>query len=258
MNRIALLFAMLFGVSFASLMAAADPTELLDKPGKPVPVGSGIARDRIERVIELLGSKNRVRTDDHRTDLPVGYRTADQVVVYLGIQDLLREGDPVMDALTSHLDDKRYSVSFGGSDDRAVHASVGSVCGLIMFAYIWCYEDEGLLEVVTCDQHPVCAEGLGPFWKKNRGVPLWKIQIEMIDHQIDYFKNLDLATARPPEQRGRKPPMKTLVAMRATNVATLESLRKSIAAAQEPYFPKSIERPGQQFIWLPWQVWVSR
>ena len=80
----------------------------------------------------------------------------------------------------------------------------------------------------------------------------------MIDREIEYFKTLDLAKAGPPYRRARKPPLDVLVAMRARNVAKLEVLRATIIANREPYHPKSIEKPGRQFIWLPWQTWVSR
>ena len=99
--------------------------------------------------------------DDHHTDLPSGYRMEDQIVVYLAIQDLLQERDVAIDLLAHHLGDTRYSITFGSAEDDATHRSVGGVCTSIIAAYIWCYEDAGLLEVVTCDQHPVCAEGVG-------------------------------------------------------------------------------------------------
>jgi hypothetical protein len=80
------------------------------------------ARDRVETLIGLLASKNRVEMKDHRTDVPAGYRMGDQVVVFLAIQQLLQEGDVGIDVIVQHLNLTVY-FRFG------VVSSVGaSVC----------------------------------------------------------------------------------------------------------------------------------
>jgi hypothetical protein len=174
--------------------------------------------------------------------------------VFLAIQQLLQEGDSAFDALIGHFEDKRYSISYD-APSGIYDSSVGSVCKHIMRASIYCYEDLGTLKQFTSGQHyphEMAQLKLAGWWKQNRTKPLWRIQVAMIDHQIAYFKELDLAKAPPVHPLAERLPLKTLEELRSLNIARLEAMKAGIIATKEAYRPKSIDQFYGRFTWLPW------
>ena len=95
---------------------------------------------------------------------------------------------------------------------------------------------------------------LPEWWKQNHKKPLWSIQVEMIDHEIAYFRDLDLAKMPPVHPLARKLPMKTLDELQSFNIAQLEAMKAGILATKEPYRPKSLDQPYGRLTWLPWDT----
>jgi hypothetical protein len=214
-------------------------------------------RERIDALIELLASKNAAPTKDgplSGIEPPLGYDKGHQGIVFRAIQQLLKEGDTAFDALIDHSADKRYSISYE-APSGPYHLTVGSICSRVISRSVYCYEDLGKLQRISSDQrgHPEMANA-AEWWEKNRKKSLWQIQVEMIDRQIVYFQELDLATSRPPHRYVTKPPIATLEELRSQNISALKTMRARIVATKQAYRPRSIDEPYGRLTWLPWET----
>ncbi len=215
--------------------------------------------DRIRVLVGYLASKNSSpATGDGRlytgAEPPASYSTREQAVVFLAIQQLFQEREAGCDVLVEHLKDKRYSYCYdapSGIYDR----SVGAVCFDIVRLNIYCYQDLGVLRHFTGGQnflHEMGGKELSTWWKEHRKEGLLKIQLRMIDHQIEWFKNLDLEKAPSVHPHAKKPPIETLQELRAINIRTLEAMKAEINVTKRPYRPKSIDQPFGRMTFLPW------
>jgi hypothetical protein len=213
------------------------------------------AHGRVERLIPLLVSKNRRPPEGYnKPSPPAGYKEEDQVVVFLTIQQLLQEGDAALDVLAEHLDDKPYSVSMGLMGRGVSHYSVGEVCRAIMRIEVECYEERGMLEQITWDQHLILSrDPPEAIWRRERESPLWRTQIGVIDRAIDFFKTVDLGKARPVHPLAPRQATGAHEAARARNIAKLEALKAVITQTRRPYRPRLID--GVWYgtpTYLPW------
>ena len=210
---------------------------------------------RIEALIEMLASKNEAPAPKrNHLDVPKGYDRQAQAVVYLAIQQLLAEGSEAFDLLIQHLGDARYSHSYE-SIQGDFNTNVGAVCHDILVRSVECYEFE--IDLISWDQQEIFLKGtsrtkLAEWWKANRERPLWKLQLEAIDRQIEFQKNADRDRVRTIHPEAPRLPAEEFEELREKNLELLKRRRASIEAAEEPYRPKSLEHYFGTMTLLPW------
>jgi hypothetical protein len=210
---------------------------------------------RIETLIEMLASKNEAPTPKrNHLDVPQGYERQAQAVVYLAIQQLLAEGSEAFDLLIQHLEDARYSHSYE-SIQGDFNRNVGAVCDDILVRSVECYEFE--IDLISWDQQEIFLNGkskaeLAKWWKENRERPLWKLQLEAIDRQIEFQKTADRDRVRSIHPEAPRLPAEEFEKLREKNLELLKRRRASIEAAEEAYRPKSLEHYFGTMTLLPW------
>lgn len=211
-----------------------------------------VYRPRVEAMVEMLASRNKAPEGTHWSDVPEGYDTREQAVVFLAIHQLMAEGSAAFDELIEHFDDPRYCYSYESPNGR-YSTTVGGTCRRIMRRSVECYESE--LHYITADQASVFWRKQGDvkkWWSANRKRPLWEIQIEAIDSAIAFMEEVRVDTARATHPRAEMLPEEQFEKARKDNVAKLKALRVAIEAVKEPHYPRDIESAYGTMCYLPW------
>src|SRR5262249_47013011 len=228
----------------------------------------GETTKRIPHLIGMLASRNlapKIVGDVSKREIrgkPMGeiaqavfdksYNCNLQVPVYLAMQQLLAEGEPALDLLLKHKDDKRYCLSVHSIEDDE-NVTVGFICSRIFWANIFPLTDE--LHFMTKDQYgvyPARSHPVEEWWKVKKKSGLAKVQIEAIDAMLDFMQKADAKKASPWHPEAEKVPRAEFEKRRKKNIRILKAVRETILSTGKPYRPRTCLAWYEHVIGLPW------
>jgi hypothetical protein len=221
---------------------------------------------RIAYLIEMLASKNAPppirgdasKGDDQTIKMPDEYDKSLQVPVFLATEQLLTENEAAFDQLLAHTNDDRYSYSVNGMADFNVNVS--QACVKIVTRCLLSYEPE--LHVITSSQGMRYLEkqrlathdskSLVEWWEKNKTRGLAAIQVEAIDDEIEFMRDVDGTKALGPYLDGPQLPIDKFNSLRDENLQILGGIRHAIIETGEPHRAKSMDDYYGCMIGMPW------
>jgi hypothetical protein len=223
---------------------------------------------RITHLIDMLASRNRAPKivgdiskreirgkpmgEIAQADFDKSYNSNLQVPVYLALQQLLAEGEPALDLLLRHQDDKRYCLSVHSIEDDE-NVTVGFICSRIFWAHIFPLNSE--LHFMTKDQYGVYPAGndsVEAWWKNKKKIGLAKVQIEAIDAMLDFMQKADAKKASPWHPLAEKVRPAEFEKRRKKNIRILKAVRETILSTGKPYRPRTCLAWYEDVIGLPW------
>jgi hypothetical protein len=249
-------------IALLGVLPVADPPLLAgEKPDRET-------TKRITHLINMLASQNpgpKIIGDESRREIrgkPRGeialavfaksYDKDVQVSVYLGMQQLLAEGEAALDLLAKHADDRHYCLTMLSMED-AENNTVGTICTRIFWANILPFKDE--LHFMTKAQNLVYPAGypsVKEWWKDKKQSGLAKIQIEAIDAMLDFMHNADAKKATAWHPEARKVPPAKFEKRRKKNIRILKAIRETIRSTGKPYRPRTCLAWYERVLGLPW------
>jgi hypothetical protein len=228
---------------------------------------------RITHLIGMLASRNpapKLIGEESKREIrgkPMGetvqavfhksYDSNLQVPVYLAMQQLLTEGEPALDLLLKHQDDRRYCLSIHSIEDDK-NETVASICSRIFWAIVLPLEDE--LHFMTKDQwrvYPAGYDSAVAWWKDKKKLGLAKVQIEAIDAMLDFMQKADARKAVPWHPEAEKIPPAEFEKRRKENIRILKAVRETILSTGKPYRPRTCLPWFEYLIGLPWTTSVT-
>jgi hypothetical protein len=217
------------------------------------PSPAGQPSGRIQCLIDKLASTNAAPDTGSPHIFAEGYDRNAQVCVYLAIQQLLREGSLSFDLLVRHFDDQRYSHTAEFPAEYG-NRTVGATCEIIMRDTVLFYERD--IDMFTDEQTdvPLHSQELRVWWRNHRNDPLWKIQADAVEEELQILKAIEFSKAvgvRSP-QGVTKPQRGDFEMRRTKDIDILQRLLAAIVATHKPYFPTTIDAPYDAMIGLPW------
>lgn len=220
---------------------------------------------RIKHLIGMLASRNappRIVDMGRSAEARFGkaYNKNRQVPVYLAMQQLLAEGEPALELLLKHEDDESYCLTVAECDFD-YNRTVGDICTRIFLDNIRPFQDDLHFMGARAggEGYPnLRRQSLKDWWEGKKKVGLANIQIEAIDHQLDFVQKADAKKAVGPIPDA--PPLSPaeFEEARKQNTRILKAMREMILSTGKPYRPKTCISMLEYIIGLPWSEVPSR
>jgi hypothetical protein len=241
-------------IPLLGLLAVAIPPVFADEEGEDE------TTKRISHLIGMLASRNAppkivgdpCKGEEAEIHFDKTYDKNLQVPVYLAMQQLLAEGEDAFDQLLKHGDDKRYCLSVNSLNDKNI--TVGEVCQRIFGANIRPWSGEIRFLTKGGGGRTPGAEGKSfkEWWKEKKRIGLAKVQIEVIDADLDFMRKADAKKAVAWHPYAKPVPPAEFESRREANIRVLTAIRESIVRTGKPYRARTIEGSHEYIFGLPW------
>jgi hypothetical protein len=201
----------------------------------------------IEHYISCLSRKASAKDVNNKNE-----KSPEAANAYMAVNSILLNGERSIDSLVSHFDDAEHCCTLetlSGETDL----TVGKMCYLIS-CRILC-PHEATISVFTKEQLAKPwknKDGFVEWWKKKKNDPIWALQLEVLNEQVEIVENLDAASYRTRFAGEKRLSKLAFEAEKQQILKELFEMRGYILSFEKPHIQTKIFDNTVEMQGLPW------